>query len=363
MRRASCRLMMKPGMLFLVCLITMIYLPCTAAIASAVDSARCALYVNGVLMSEDFPVVRREGRVLAYAEPLASALGLEVVYDPSVRTALVRDSTVTLREKEIPLSIDTLGKLFGVWMVYGDALQDAKRLPRPDAMFVYAGQMIPVGGTGLSIRAVANHRWEMEKDQALVGWRFAYPQLSGLGDAALEQQLNARFAQEFERVRMDTEAALLHTQEKPVAHWTEQYFDLSLGDNGLLSLILERYDWVDGTQGASRLDTVCIDPATSATLTLADLFAPGEDCEYALQSMLDSLWREGRGAYYAGVGRPTVAGHHAFFVEGENLVLVYHPQDLAYDTRGYIFFPISLKALQAHIKPEYRIPLSRGATL
>lgn len=355
MRRTSCKMIAKIGMLFLLCFVPLVCLPHARAMAGAEDSANCVLYVNGVRIAGDFPVLEREGRLLAYAEPLASALGREVAYDPLVSTALLRDETVTLHEKEMPLSIDTLGKLFGVWMVYGDVLQDAERLPQPDAMFVYTGQKIPVTGTGISIRAVANHRWELGADPALVGWRFAYPQLSGLGDAALEQRLNARFAQEFERVRVDTEAALLRAQENPGAHWTEQYFDLALGDNGLLTLILMRYDWADAAQGRSRLDTVCVDPAASATLTLADLFASGAEYGLALQDALDVLWSGGRDAHYAGVAQPVVAAHHAFFVEGENLVLVYHPQEAAYDARGYIFFPIPLKDLQEQMKPEYRI--------
>ncbi len=110
------------------------------------------------------------------------------------------------------------------------------------------------------------------------------PVISGLPDRALEEKINAEFAQKAEDFRKEIEEPFAEYKESmekyggPVhAFQAVTDYDEHYNQDGLLSISVSYYGFQGGAHGFTVKETLNLDVETGERLTIADFFGPEED--------------------------------------------------------------------------------------
>lgn len=176
------------------------------------------------------------------------------------------------------------------------------------------------------------------------------PQLKGLTSRDLEDAVNNEFSSVTEELVKKWEKSATETGEQSL-------FDMNtavhFNKNGFLSLVTDYEYFARKAHKNSFRIAKNIDTASSANLSLSDLFSDDAYID-ALNAMLsDAVAKEPE--KYADIwAKPKISQNQGFYIDGENLVIFYPPYELSYYERGFVEIPVPVEDILTYMRPEYR---------
>lgn len=189
-----------------------------------------------------------------------------------------------------------------------------------------------------------------------------YPQIDGLHDKAIQENINSVFKKAAEDARneglqnADEMKKVMASGYSGSPNKCESYFDyrLKYNQNGLLSLVFMDYQYTGGAHGMTVQSSYTIDLETGKVYNLKDLFNSDADYVLYISNIVGNKITEGvkEGRLYEITPFKTIKADQDFYLS-DNAVVVYFQQYEYFPyAAGIQEFPVDFSALQDMLKPN-----------
>ncbi|MDX9873172.1 MAG: DUF4163 domain-containing protein [Clostridia bacterium] len=256
-------------------------------------SDKPAIELNGTKITVAASI--QQGKVYLPLRAVTEGLGYTVQW--------AENDTVTLTKAEDTIIIDLFTNILSVnnhsfyfsgdylgssaagWLRLGERiyLREDFFAENLDLNVVYNGQKVVLQDNKEKAVTIQTVKEAAEKDGLIL--TLQYPQLTGLADAAVQDALNALFAEAAAQAKAEgeknaAELAQLKAEGSPTSpNKCETYFDyrLKYNQDNLLSVVLLNYQYAGGAHGSTVQSSYTFDLKTGRALALKDLFKEGAD--------------------------------------------------------------------------------------
>ncbi len=257
-----------------------------------------------------------------------------------------------MNKKKIILSLT--GILAGMILLVGVAFAaDTTNNPEPTEVTPISLPIAAEDGVGLTIAQQIDTEGELVKHQVQI------PQIYGLKDAAFQEQLNKDLMdcilKDVQEVRAQAEEYKAVAEKQGRKYWPFEIFvdfELKSADK-VLSFVVNTYMYTGGANGITRVDTYNIDTEKCVTIGLEDLFKTATDYKAVINnqilSQMQAQEEDENVLYFKGEnGFKTISAEQDFYIQDENLVIVFQKYEVAPGAMG---------------TPEFKIPLTNLSSL
>lgn len=181
------------------------------------------------------------------------------------------------------------------------------------------------------------------------------PVIDGLTDVKFQDQINKTINQKAYDLMEEFQR---ETKLKSVSKSTEMEFYLEFevkNSHGVLSIVLKNYQYTGGANGENLNYYYNIDIESNRTIQLSDLFKAESNYKLAINGEINRqiAEREKNGEKFDNF--KTITNNHQFYIEGEDLVIVFPQYSIGPRTIGIPEFRIPLYQLNNYLK----VPISR----
>jgi hypothetical protein len=144
--------------------------------------------------------------------------------------------------------------------------------------------------------------------------------------------------------------------------WTFRPCELTIkyevkNNNDILSFVVTTYMYTGGANGQTRVDTYNLDLKGSKNLGLADLFKNGADYKTTINNeisaQIELRLKAGEFFFKDDMGFKTISDIQYYYIQDDNLVILFQKYEIAPGAMGTPEFRIPLKNLSPILKPNY----------
>jgi len=197
---------------------------------------------------------------------------------------------------------------------------------------------------------------KIQTEDNLVKYNIQVPKVQGLEDIVYQEQLNNIILNQALK-----DIAEVETQAKELALAAEKagweyrnheiFIDYEMKSNDdILSFVINTYMYTGGANGITRVDCYNIDTGKSAPVELKDLFTTGVDYQAIINKEILAKIKEQEeneeAFYFKGEeGFKTISAKQAYYIQDENLVILFQKYEIAPGAMGTPEFKIPLASL------------------
>ncbi len=197
----------------------------------------------------------------------------------------------------------------------------------------------------------------IEEKNDLVEIDIKYPVISGLGNAALQQQINEFIVKHITEAKDDIEVqAAESAREAQQNGWpirTHQLFiesDLKTSNEAFLSFTITYYTYTGGANGMTVVSCFNIDKKANKPIHLTDLFPTGADYKAVINSEITKQIElrsqdENQMFFEGGMGFKGISDSQDFYVKDNELVIIFPKYEIAPGAMGIPEFAMNLTDL------------------
>lgn len=197
---------------------------------------------------------------------------------------------------------------------------------------------------------------EIIKEERLVKYNVRIPEIQGLTNKAFEKKLNDTILNKAQGdiKSVEDSAKEFEIMAKKEGWEIKQYeihIEYDVKSNAdILSFVVNTYMYTGGANGITRVDMYNIDVKENKELTIKDLFLESVDYKEIINKEIISQIKkqiEGGGVDYFTdeMGFKAISEEQDFYLDNENLVVLFQKYDIAPGYMGTPEFKISLKTL------------------
>ncbi len=207
---------------------------------------------------------------------------------------------------------------------------------------------------------------EVNSESDLVKYDVKIPKVNGLKDTVYQEQLNSiimsRAMKDIKNV--ETQAEEVHAKAEKEG-WTFRPYQIVINydlksTKDIISFTVTTYSMTGGANGNTRVDCYNIDINQNSKLELKDLFNEGTDYKTAVNreiaSQIEAQKKQENKVYFEGnLGFKTISDSQSYYIQDDNLVVVFQKYSIAPGYMGTPEFKISLDNFKEILKPKQQV--------
>lgn len=187
------------------------------------------------------------------------------------------------------------------------------------------------------------------------------PVISGMKDEELQKEVN----QEIDQYLMEIETAIKEqaqtfAQEAKEQGWeirpyqVSSDFKLAYNDRGVVSIVLESYEYTGGAHGMTVLKTFNLDLKDGKELALKDVFNEGTDYENIINQEISKEIASHPEDYFDGdMGFNGISDEQGFYIDQEGIVIYFDLYDIAPYSSGIQKFKLSFDLFDGGVESSF----------
>ncbi|MGI5882107.1 MAG: stalk domain-containing protein [Dethiobacteria bacterium] len=281
--------------------------------------------------------------------------------DAGYSKIITMDVTPLIREGQIYLPLRWVAEACGFKVTWDNSAQRALLISPGSGDQEWENSIIREGETGgglagevkINSRGVKNSSTQMEVDLQI-------PFITGLGDRALQEQINKEIMEKAQKTRAELEKDYAELAESAKASGfpvhTFQFFvrHKTSTCGGIVSLAVESYRYSGGAHGLTTVDFYNLDTKNNKLLTLSSLFK--DDADYVSlinEEIIKQIAAQQKGEqipYFEGEnGFQSINAEHSFYLKDNELIIHFGQYEIAPYAAGMPEFSIPLDLLKEHL--------------
>lgn len=203
----------------------------------------------------------------------------------------------------------------------------------------------------------------LDEDNEYVKVSGKLPLILGMKDWKYQMELNNILMNQAmeDKQTVEEEAKKLAEAAKEYG-WTSRPCELTIkyevkNNNDILSFVVTTYMYTGGANGQTRVDTYNLDLKGSKNLGLADLFKNGADYKTIINNeisaQIELRLKADEFFFKDDMGFKTISDNQYYYIQDDNLVILFQKYEIAPGAMGTPEFRIPLKNLNPILKPGF----------